>query len=410
MMRPSTKEGKSSKEKISARFAPMYVPNLSWDFYDAFCSSAPTKVAHERQTISTTEKNLEKYLKIARNQEIKKNRQVNLEGTIQLPRYLQIMLKLQSDNGKFENLDILLQLLELPKNSFSTFSSQIEWEQATSLAVATMRLNPELFEPLRVSYERAFAWIDSNQIVYEARAILLSRAGDGYEPKVTSQMDSSSSLSSTQAPAPPTIDKPTFMSGQLATIPEQEDGNSMTSDLNNHNTTSTEGYLSPPRSANDGFSNLLPAMLQPGVDPEKLAAQRQRVEECELQVLAFHERIEILVRDISDCMVRCVKAYNACELFVDRYRTFDELTSRLGEGFNGSPAYEDWRRLGVPSYRVAVLDFLNAVQTMAEERLTLLEVLQPLGRDWTQTVQHRFTRLRWSLVFNGHHLVHKVLH
>eukprot|EP01033_Poteriospumella_lacustris_P014161 gene14161-10113_t len=110
------------------------------------------------------------------------------------------------------------------------------------------------------------------------------------------------------------------------------------------------------------------------------------------RVIRLHDRIEVLVGAIIDCVKRCVDAYNACELFVDRYRKFDELTARLSEGFRGSPAYEDWRRDGVPGYRDVVIDFFVAVQEMAEERLTLQELLQPKGRDWTQQPNPKHAR------------------
>ena len=120
--------------------------------------------------------------------------------------------------------------------------------------------------------------------------------------------------------------------------------------------------------------------------------------------------IEHLVKDISFCLDRCVAAYNASELFIDRYKTFDELTARLGEGFPPTPAYQDWRKEGVPGLRPHVVNFLNMVQLMAEERLTLIEMSTPQGRDWAKKNNLDFNRSRWILAWNGHDVVMKVLH
>jgi hypothetical protein len=102
--------------------------------------------------------------------------------------------------------------------------------------------------------------------------------------------------------------------------------------------------------------------------------------------------------------------YNHRELAVDRYRTFDELTARLGEGFAPTAAYEDWRKLGVKGLRHKVVDFLCEVQYLAEERLTLAEILQPRGRDWSRPNNREFNRSRWKVIWNGHDLVLKILH
>jgi hypothetical protein len=426
MMRPSTKEKKGKDEKISARYAPMFVPNLTWDFYDAFTSSEPTRIAHSRQTVSTTDNNLEKYLLAARNRELQRNRAVANEGVIQLPRYMKIMQQVQSENGKFEDLTILLKLLELPKQCMNTFSMTSEWEKATYLAIAVYRLNPDYFEQLRESYDRAVQWAPLSQPVFEARAILLSQAGDGYEPLLpppdAAAMDDrnddenrprrresladleklvSSRPKTPATPSNPDIDTANPESALSLTHPPIDSSGAVSG-----------GGESPPRSPLlDSFAHVKAALASKlAIDETKVAQQRQRVEDVEQRVIRLHDRIEVLVGAIIDCVKRCVDAYNACELFVDRYRKFDELTARLSEGFRGSPAYEDWRRDGVPGYRDVVIDFFVAVQEMAEERLTLQELLQPKGRDWTQQPNPKHARKRWSIIFNGENLVLKVIH
>lgn len=426
-MRPSTKEKKGKDEKISARYAPMFVPNLTWDFYDAFTSSEPTRIAHSRQTVSVTDNNLEKYLLAARNRELQRNRTIANEGVIQLPRYLKIMHQVQSDNGKFEDLTILLKLLELPKQCMDAFSLHEEWEKATYLAIAVYRLNPDYFEQLRASYDRAVQWAPLSQPVFEARAILLSQAGDGFEPlpppdTATDGDGSGDGSRPRRRESLADLEKLVSSRPKTPATPSNQDDGDITHPeslslanpaIDGAAVVATAGDIpSPPRSPLlDSFAHVKAALASKlAVDEDKVAQQRQRVEDVEQRVIRLHDRIEVLVRDIIDCVKRCVEAYNACELFVDRYRKFDELTARLSEGFRGSPAYEDWRREGVPGYRDVVIDFFVAVQEMAEERLTLQELLQPKGRDWTQQPNPNHARKRWSIIFNGENLVLKVIH
>lgn len=413
MMRPSTKDGKGKKDKLSARYAAMYVPNLTWDFYDAFTSSEPTKIAHERQTVSITDTNLEKYLSVSRTRELNRNRATANEGVIQLPRYLKIIKQLQSENGKFEELPILLKLLELPKDCMDNFSLTEEWERATYLVITVYRLNPDYFEQLRESYDRAFIWAPLSKPIYEARNILLTKAGDGYEPPPQEIPKPTNGIDDIYDITPEIAKKDPLLELEKAALNRPKTPLTPNNTTTDHiDTKDTSETSPPPRSPSfiEGFSNLKSLASQLAVDEQKVQKQRIIVEAIEQKVIHLHDQIETLVTDIVDCVHRCVAAYNACELFVDRYRKFDELTARLSDGFLGSPAYDDWRRAGVPSYRQAVVAFFNAVQQMAEERLTLQEILQPKGRDWTQKVNHKHTKKRWSIIFNGENLVLKVVH
>lgn len=121
-------------------------------------------------------------------------------------------------------------------------------------------------------------------------------------------------------------------------------------------------------------------------------------------------KIESLQQEIEQCLLRCIQAYNTSELYVDRYRTFDELTARLGQGFEPTAAYSDWRAKGVPGLRPMLFLFFNTLQHMAEERLTLLELYQPLGRNWSKQLHIEHNKSRWKLIWNGQDIVLKVLH
>ncbi len=121
--------------------------------------------------------------------------------------------------------------------------------------------------------------------------------------------------------------------------------------------------------------------------------------------------MESLLVDLTSCLDRCVNAYNASELFMNRHKTFDELTCRLADGFPATPAYsEQWKKEGVPGIRPVIIDVLCEVQTMAEERLTLIEMMTPQGRDWKKKNNIDVNRGRWVLNWHGHNVAMKVLH
>jgi hypothetical protein len=143
---------------------------------------------------------------------------------------------------------------------------------------------------------------------------------------------------------------------------------------------------------------------------EQLYAQRALLDNLEKTIIALVLEIEELVRQISYCLDRCVDAYNAAELSNIRYRTFDELTARLGDGFEASLAYEDWRKEGVPGIRPRMIEFFNLIHQLALERLKMLELLSPGGRDWKVNNDMERNRGKWLLIWNGHNVVFKVLH
>lgn len=63
-----------------------------------------------------------------------------------------------------------------------------------------------------------------------------------------------------------------------------------------------------------------------------------------MEILELTRQIEARVLEIIDCKNRCVAAYNICETVADRYFTFDELTSRLGNGSRPVEGVKDWRQ------------------------------------------------------------------
>jgi hypothetical protein len=379
---------KENHEKVSSRYACMYTPSVTgWEFYDAFCSSAATTIAQEYEHVSTSEDHLIKYMRLAKKQEIERLRKQRMQNERQLPTYLQKILKCQSENGAFKELAPLLEICEMPSSSFQDSSIELEIEQATSLAVAVMRQHIDYFELLQSAHDKAMEWI-TNKMIYEAREIIIQYTGT--VPKESTENNSTQSTDS-------------FVRKINAKT-------STSTTANNNPTTLTDdnNEEDPTAVSSSPTNNQFTTQLQ--VDEQQVKLQREKLQKIEIQILELYHQIEKLIIDIIDCLTRCVQAYNTCELYVDRYTVFAELTARLGEGFLGSTAYEDWRREGVPSYRSAVIQFLIMIQKMAEERLYLAELLQPKGRNWKEKIIHKYTRKRWSLIFNGHNIVLKVLH
>ncbi len=120
--------------------------------------------------------------------------------------------------------------------------------------------------------------------------------------------------------------------------------------------------------------------------------------------------IEKLVMDIIRCKERCVAAYTSSEICTERYKTFDELTCRLGEGLHPIEGFFDWRQQGVPGLRPTVIDFFVEVQRMAEARLDLEELLTPAGRKLYAVNDVEVNVSRWTLMWGGNDVVLKVVH
>jgi cellulose biosynthesis protein BcsQ len=141
------------------------------------------------------------------------------------------------------------------------------------------------------------------------------------------------------------------------------------------------------------------------IDQQKAILYRLETELTDLMI-----KIEHHVQDIISCLHRNIVAYNAAEVASERYRTFDELTARLGNGFLPSVAYDDWRRTGCPGIRPIILNFLQHVQRIAEERLTLEELYLPGGRDWKTMNNPERNRSKWIIMWHERNIVLKVLH
>ena len=166
---------KEQKKLVSSRYAVMFLPNTSWDFYDAYNRSEPVEAATIDLELSTKGKNLDKYLQKQYDEHMRqlqfKNRKVGPE----LPPCVVELLELQKSNGKFDQIGPVLACFGVPDDvpsKLSRGSRYTEWEIATSFAVAAMRQQNHMFDKLGDKHDAAFQWLQMSELVSEARELL----------------------------------------------------------------------------------------------------------------------------------------------------------------------------------------------------------------------------------------------
>ncbi len=164
----------------SKRYAMIYAKETSWDFFDAFNNSEQSQAAFNAGEISSKGKNIEKYLTLTRNQTLNKQREIIAAGTIILPEIIQNLQTYQVYDGKFADYHGVLRCLHLPLTiRFQRDDTYSEWEKATAFAIAYIRQHNELFESLADMHDKASQWITSNEVIYEARELLIAQQFTG---------------------------------------------------------------------------------------------------------------------------------------------------------------------------------------------------------------------------------------
>jgi hypothetical protein len=175
--------GKKTQPLISSRYAAMYVPNTEWVYMDAISKSDQTKAAFEKGEISTKGKNVTKYLELTAAERLRQYRESQRSTTPQPPTHIIELLKLQSPRGKFECLADVMKCLFVPSEvTFRHDKMFTEWEKATAYAIAAMRQQNEFFDYLCTAHDKAFAWMESNEIIFEARELLNAYQFASIEP------------------------------------------------------------------------------------------------------------------------------------------------------------------------------------------------------------------------------------
>lgn len=165
----------------SNRFAAMYVANTSYPFFDAFTSSKPSQSAFHKEQISTSSyENLDRYVKAMYQSNLMDYRESQKVYQRPLPLLLQELLKLQSRNGKFESLQTLYRLLQMPIIiSWNREETAEEWEKATALGLLVMRQHIEYFEDIIEQHDLANQWISRDTLLIEGRDVYTKNVGQG---------------------------------------------------------------------------------------------------------------------------------------------------------------------------------------------------------------------------------------
>jgi hypothetical protein len=158
---------------ISSRYAAMYIPNTEWVFMDAMGKSDQSRAAFENGEISTKGKNIQKYLELTAAERLRQYRESQRSTVPQPPKHILELLKLQAERGKFESLEDVMNCLFMPKGvKFRHDGMFTEWEKATAYAIAAIRQQNEFFDALCGAHDKAFALMESNEIIFEARELL----------------------------------------------------------------------------------------------------------------------------------------------------------------------------------------------------------------------------------------------
>ena len=83
-----------------------------------------------------------------------------------------------------------------------------------------------------------------------------------------------------------------------------------------------------------------------------------------------------LVRELEECVKRCVHIYKTAGLTSDRNTSFDELTASLGDDVPPRVGFDGWQRKGKSGYRTATITLFNSINDLAHSRLLLREAVQ----------------------------------
>jgi len=381
-------------------------PNLSWDFYNALCSSDPSVIAAASGAVSTKIEDIDTYLKKAAKKRYADMRIVAEEP----PEPLKSVLRLQSKDGKWNCLDDIKDLFRIsefaPSIGLTVKDCAYPWQEATALVVAAMRQRYEYFHLLGDAYDTAYPWV-SEEMIWTAREILLeytdppdeSIAEDDYEGKEARLLKKRAKL----------------LARSRSTLTAVADGGeeNVEADVYNDNASSPELRRSSTALADQLRS------ITPQVDKRRTEMIQSKIEASEVDLIEQFISIEAYLNEIKMCLERSVKLYKECDVLAERNIVFNELTARLGEGFRGQVGFTDWREMGVPSYRNMVIDFLISVFDLAQLRLELAEALTPEGRQVrargsnTQADTGKIiseSKTRYCLIWDGEDIVHKVLH
>lgn len=115
-----------------------------------------------------------------------------------------------------------------------------------------------------------------------------------------------------------------------------------------------------------------------------------------------------MVDEIFQCKDKSIEIFHQCRTISEQYQVFDELTYRLGDGYNppkfqspSSSSAVDWKVVGLRGLRPLVISFFNDLHTLARLRQTLSALTNDKSNDLRQN---------YSFIWNDEDIVHKVVH
>eukprot|EP01038_Epipyxis_sp_PR26KG_P014975 gene14975-20146_t len=420
-----------------------YQEVTSYDFFDAFTNSAPTVAARTKNRISTG-LNLDKYLSITGRVTTSEFKKIELSNSIKysnskslhltggkLPVELEELLALQQTNGKFEDLVHVMTCLYIPLHvKFKQDDLLYDWQKATALAVAAMRQNYNLFDLLGDAHDRAEQRI-TRELLLEARDLLFQYQysetwpdDDKNNHTLVANEDNDVDYDDPEiqlaerynkiALKPITADA--FLSSTFSSTLETE------RDMKSKPSTPNQSVSSPTYRGesivSDESSLLKQTLLSMTAmkDEGRIKEETQNLMRIEQHIVQLCIEIEGLVKEIKLCHEESVKAYISSDFFTTRNRTFDELTSRLGDGAMPIEGLQDWRSVGAPGLRPKMIEFFNQIQNMAEKRLLIEELNLPEGRglksvsNQLRSSNEDINLKRWTLIWNGQDVVLKIIH
>jgi len=347
----------------------------------------------------------------------------------ELPEQLKTLLSLQSSDGRFQDLNAVMECLNVPASTkFSRERILVtgecnysDVEKACSYAIAEMRQNNHLFDKIVEYHDKAMTWIRSNELVFEAREIISmyrvnSKEENGLENS-PDELNSDAITTTSEVTAESAMGKEfdRLVESQSTRSESQHNVDSVINSSSHMSDVdgSVEKINDTPQLQKTYSFSVLTAKLNEFTnqrDERAIAEQSNYLTNLQVEILDLTRQIEATVLEIIDCKNRCVAAYNSCETVADRYFTFDELTSRLGNGSRPVEGVKDWRKQGAPGLRPLIIAFFLKIHKMAEGKLLLQELQDPEKQSLTKKNQSKYSIQRWSLMWQGNDLVLRIMH
>lgn len=292
-------------------------PETHYPFYDAYHKSAAAVLAISNGENSIQGGKLDKYLK----ETVEFTPADVRPSGPSLPTYLQELMKLQTEYGKFENLESVCRIFSMPPLGVEHMLGLLEWEFTTAMVVAIFRQHNEYFDLLRLSYDQAMIWAPSNQVVYRAREIFLENQNtwnygthcetehNEHQEAQLKYLSTSDAIEESESdmsgPGNISIENP-FESLQLMLGSPQ--------------------HRTPTPGTQRSFSASLEEKLRaitPHKDKIRIQSCQQRIDLVEHQIIRLMVDLETSHAAVMDCLARCTQFYNDAVTVAEKNVAFE---------------------------------------------------------------------------------------